>query len=531
MRKRTLLILLVIGLVSALGSAYLQTNPGYLDAYYYYAGGVSLANGEGLVENFLWNYLDDPAGLPHAGFAYWMPLTSFAAALGIKVFSGFLEIFRAAQLNFILVAACIPPLTALLAWEITEEQKFVWMSGLLAAFMGYYQPFITAVDSFGTVMLVGGLFFLVYVKVQRWRYFLLGLLAGLMHLARADGLLWLGVGGLAVLLDRLHQQPSRLVKAIFSKQVIRNGLLVLGGYLLVMMPWFVRTYLEFGVPLSPGGSRAIWLLDYDELFSYPAGVLTFSHWWSAGIGELISVRYDALIVNLQSSAASMGMLVPGGMALLGMFRFRRHRAMQLGALYWLVLIFVMSVVFPYAGMRGGFFHSGAALMPLIWVMVPPGIEVLTDWSVKTFKWQAKKIRPFYVGMLFIYVVLFSVGITMTNIVGTDPEGGIIWDKTMRQYQAVEEALMEMEVDPETVIVCATPPAYTVLNGRPAIALPDGGIDPLLAVVERYQAGFVLVEESHPDELEELFYHPEDIGQLRYITTVEGVHIFSWEGER
>jgi hypothetical protein len=167
---------------------------------------------------------------------------------------------------------------------------------------------------------------------------------------------------------------------------------------------------------------------------------------------------------------------------------------------------------------------------LIWVMVPPGVDVLTNWSVKTFKWQAKKIRPFYIGMLFVYVVLFSVGITLTNIVGTDPENGLIWDETMRQYQAIENALLEMDADPDAVIVCATPPAYTVLNDRPSIAIPDGGIEPLLAVAERYGASYILIEESHPDELDELFYHPEDIGQLRYLATVEGVHIFFWEGE-
>ena len=148
MKKRTLLILFLIGLLSVSGSAFLQTNPGYMDAFYYYSGGVNLAEGKGLVENFLWNYLDDPAGLPHAAFSYWMPLTSFITALGIRLFSGFLDTFRAAQLPFILVGGLVPPLTAALAWELTKEKKYYWFSGLLAAFMGYYQPFIAAVDSF-----------------------------------------------------------------------------------------------------------------------------------------------------------------------------------------------------------------------------------------------------------------------------------------------------------------------------------------------------------------------------------------------
>jgi hypothetical protein len=530
MQKRDFLVLFILGLIGALGSAYLQTSPGYMDAYYYFYGGASLAQGEGFTEMFLWNYLDDPAGLPHAAFSYWMPLTSFVAAVGIKLFSGIIGAFRGAQLSFILIAACIPALTAALAHELTGEKKHAWFSGLLAVFMGYYQPFITAVDAFGIYMLLGGVFYLVVAKEWRSKYLLLGLLAGLMHLARADGLLWLGMAGLAALVNRLHEQRSRIYKAIFNKTVILNGLAALGGYLLVLTPWFVRSYAVFGTLLSPGGSKTIWVLDYDELFSYPAEILTFDHWWAAGFSVLLKTRYDALLINLQSSVASLGMVFPGALAVLGIFRFRRDRRVQLGLLYWLLLIFVMTVVFPFAGMRGGFFHSGAALMPLIWVMIPPGLDVLTDWSVSTFKWQTGKIKPFYVGLLFVYVILFSLGTILNTIVGPDPEEAPIWNETLRQYQAVEEVLQGLEAPPLAVVVSATPPAYTAITGRPAIAMPDGVIEPLVAVIERYQASYVLVEENHPDEIEALFLHPEDVDELKYLSTVEGVHIFVWEGE-
>jgi hypothetical protein len=530
LQKRILIIVFFLGLFAAIGGAIWQTSPGYMDAYYYYSGGVSLAQGEGFSEQFLWNYLDDPEGLPHAAFSYWMPLTSFVAAGGIKLFSGLAGLFRGAQLSFILIAACIPPLTAGLAWQLTGEKKFAWFAGLLAVFMGYYQPFIAAVDAFGIYMLLGGLFFLIAAREWRSKYLLLGLLAGLMHLARADGLLWLGMAGLAVLVDQMHENPSRFWKLVFSKKVVVNGVTAIGGYLLILGPWMVRNYLAFGSPLAPGGSRTIWVLDYDELFAYPAEMLTFSRWWAAGLGELIKMRYDALIVNLQSSAASLGMLFPGVLAVLGFFRMRRSKPVQLGVLYWIVLIVVMSAVFPFAGMRGGFFHSGAALMPLIWVMVPVGVEALTDWSVKTFKWQSRKIKPFYIGLVFVYVVLFSFGITVNNVIGTDSKRAPVWNETERQYLAVEAALNDFAADPDAVIVCATPPAYYVINGRSAIAMPDGGLEPLVEVIERYQVGYVLVEENHPDELEVLYYHPEDIDGLKYLTTVEGVHIFSWEGE-
>jgi hypothetical protein len=43
----------------------LQPVPGYMDAEYYYAGAIRLHEGYGFTQPFLWNYLDEPAGLPH----------------------------------------------------------------------------------------------------------------------------------------------------------------------------------------------------------------------------------------------------------------------------------------------------------------------------------------------------------------------------------------------------------------------------------------------------------------------------------
>lgn len=530
MRKRSLLILFLLGLAAAAGTAFLQSTPGYMDAYYYYYGGERLASGQGLTEMFLWNFLDSPEGLPHAAFSYWMPLTSFVAALGIKLFSAVVGAFRGAQLGFILIAACIPVLTASLAWEFSRETRFAWLSGILAVFMGYYQPFIAAIDGFGIYMLFGGLFFLVVLKQWRYKYLLLGMLAGGMHLTRADGILWLGMTGLAVLVDRYHQRRSESDGVFINKKLIVNLLVGASGYLLIMTPWLIRNFLEFGSPLSPGASRTLWLLDYDELFEFSVEKLNFSRWWAAGFLELLRVRYDALILNLESTFASLGMIFPGVIAILGIFRMRRHQLVQLGWMYWLVLVLVMTVAFPFAGTRGGFFHSGAALSPLIWVLVPHGVEVLTGWSVRVFNWQTRKIRPFYIVMLVVYVVIFSLGMVYTNVIGSDLAEGLLWSQTQRQYTAVEAYLKSIDADPEAIIISAMPPAYTSLTGRPSITIPDGGIEPLLAVIDRYQAEYVLIEENHPDEIEELFLTPADTQGLVYLSTLEGIHLFIWEGQ-
>src|SRR5512142_142140 len=61
----------------------IQSLPGYMYPDYYLAGGVQLAEGHGFTEPYIWNYLDDPAGLPHPSHTYWMPLASMVSALGM----------------------------------------------------------------------------------------------------------------------------------------------------------------------------------------------------------------------------------------------------------------------------------------------------------------------------------------------------------------------------------------------------------------------------------------------------------------
>jgi hypothetical protein len=74
MTWRHYLLLFVIGFLVPYGISRFQTMPGYMDADYYFVGGVQLANGKGFSEPYIWNYLDNPSGLPHPSHTYWIHL-------------------------------------------------------------------------------------------------------------------------------------------------------------------------------------------------------------------------------------------------------------------------------------------------------------------------------------------------------------------------------------------------------------------------------------------------------------------------
>src|SRR5512140_2598180 len=112
--RRDRWIIFALALIVRAIAALPQAQPNYMDAAYYTVGGQRLAQGYGFNDPYIWNYLDQPASLPHPSHLYWMPLPSIlvagsAAILGIS--------YRAAQLPFILLSALLPLITCAVAWQ------------------------------------------------------------------------------------------------------------------------------------------------------------------------------------------------------------------------------------------------------------------------------------------------------------------------------------------------------------------------------------------------------------------------------
>ena len=85
MNWRHYLILFLVGLAVPIAVSRYQNLPGYMDADYYFAGGIQLAQGKGFTEPYIWNYLSDPQRLPNPSHTYWMPLASIISALGMWI--------------------------------------------------------------------------------------------------------------------------------------------------------------------------------------------------------------------------------------------------------------------------------------------------------------------------------------------------------------------------------------------------------------------------------------------------------------
>ncbi len=528
LRKQDYVLLYVLGLALALGVSLVQRVPGYTDAEYYFSGGLRLFQGKGFTEMILWNYLDDPVGLPHPSHAYWMPLPSILAAAGMVLFQR--GSFFAGRFFFILLSGLIPPLTALLAQRLGQDRRGATLAGFLGLFSGFYLIYTTLTEGFTLVMVLGSLFLLTLygkpatAETKPYWFLIPGLLSGLMHLIRADGFLWLGAGLLAALwLYRVKRKSS-----------VGSTLAVIGcmatGYLLVMGPWFLRNLQAFGGLMPPGGARSFWLRNYNEIFRYPADQLNSATWLASGWGMIFKDRLGALWANIQTALAVQGSVFLLPLMIAGLWHLRRNRLVLPGAGLWLAILGVMSFVFPYSGARGGFFHSGAALQPLLWASVPFGLDVFVNWGSSKRNWDKKLAgRVFGAGLVLLSVLLTGF-LFSQRVIGGDLRSPV-WQETWDRQLTYAYYLDEQGAQQDDIVMINNPAGLYAATGRAAIVTPDGGPDTAWLAAQRYGARYLVLEADHVDGLNALYENPGDVAGLRYLSAVEDAYIIEFVDER
>ncbi len=508
--RRRLLVLYAIGLLIYGTAAFRVQSPGYMDADYYYATALQLIDGEGLTEPFLWNYLDDPVGLPHASHLYWMPLPSLIAAAGMLLGdSG----FRAAQLPFVLLAAALLPLSAFFSYRLSRDVKLAWMAGLFAAFPGFFLPFLVTTDSFAVFAITGSMSLWLMARSVKeptiGRWLVVGLLIGIGALARADGLLLLAVGLLAVYWSRQRRISSSLILAI--------------GVLAIMAPWWARNLAATGSLLNPGSQRLLWMLNYDDLFAFPASDLTFDRWLEAGILAAAQARVQALSTNIQRLVAEGGMIFLAPFMVVGAIRKWQHPFVRLGTVYLGALLVVMTLIFPFVGPRGALFHSMMAVMPLLWSLAPIGIWLGILWLGAKRNWDRREAWRVLGASAVVLAALLTIGLFVSRFFAE----GDTWNASAQTYLAVAATIPD---GADSVVAVNNPPGFFAHSHKQAVVIPSGTEQMLRKVVDSFDVGWVVLEANHPQGLDSLYAEPTSVAWLTLVETIrdpggQPVHVF------
>jgi hypothetical protein len=523
-QRRDAACLLIVGLLVRLLTASGVTRPGYMDAAYYSAGAVRIAEGDGFSESFIWNYLNDPAGISHPGFLYWMPLPSLLAAPAAALFP---DSFFALQIPFAILSALIPLVAYGLAWQVSGSRRLAWVAGLLAVFSGFFFPYWTLPETFAPFALFGSLALWLaggwrgedgWGRTETGRWLLVGLLAGLAHLTRADGVLLLPIvalapflfpapadppttGGRASYESRITFYASRFTRHVSGAAFRRSAFMFL-GYLLVMAPWFARNLTVIGTPLSPAGTKTIWLTEYDDLFCYDCD-LSLSSYLAWGWANILRSKLSALWINSQRLLAEEGLVFLLPFAVVGFYRLRRRLYFLLASLYLGVIYLVHSLIFTFPGWRGGFFHASSAVLPFLYAAGMEGLDAAVRWAAGWRRtWRYQQAQVVFAAAAVVIAVILSGTMAWRKIPA--------WRTADAVYEDVDRWLTDQGAAQAGVMV-NNPPAFWYYTDRPAIVIPNGSVAALLEVADRYGVRYVLLESNHPAGLADLHtgevYHP------------------------
>jgi hypothetical protein len=500
-----------------------------MDASYYFATGQQIATGKGATEPFVWNYLNDPQTISNPAFAYWMPLPAILSALGMWLLRS--SSFFAARIPYIALAAFIPVLTIFLAARFTNHKLLLLFTGIISLFSGAYLPYLTITETFVPYFILGGLFFIVTYFLfkegnkppAKLLIFILGLLAGLMHLTRADGILWLP-GGFVLVWFSITTRNGEKARAGKFMSLIP---FLLFGYLLIMAGWFVRNVLVFGHLFPTGSNLSLWFSQYDDLFTYPATSLSLQSFLAGGVNHILSVRGKAGLYNLESLIGVVGNILLFPFMLAGLWKTRKSEVTKF-CLFMIAFLFcLMTLVFPFAGYRGGFFHSMSAFQIYLWVMAVAGIEVVVAWTIKKLRWVEKKARILFVTLLSMSVIVMTC---MTFIQKTQPlaTGGNGWDSPYEQFQQVHGYIAEINHSEDFTVMVNDSPGYYAATGGEAIQLASTTYSGIVELMRHFEVNYLLVDSNIPESIETLFSLPGDHGDLHLLGDFNDYFIYTLE---
>lgn len=451
-----------------------------MDACYYFSVAENIARGEGLMEPFLWNYLDSPTSMPHPAFTYWMPLPSILASPFLKLMGAN---YFTARLPFILLASLLPLLSyrtaELLQEKVGEKDEAIpFLAGFLTVFSGFYVVYWPSTDSFAPFALAGGLCLFLYGRLMEENSpviaFLAGSMAGIAHLARADGFFL-------------------LLPLVFVKR--RPAFIAIAAYLFVMSPWFIRNCITLGSPLPAFGAKVAFLTHYDDLFSYEKEI-SWRSYLAWGVGNIVASKLKAVWLNLQTVLAVFLMVFLIVPFIIGLRRLCGVSFLRPFLLYAVVLFLMMTFVFTFPGPRGSLFHSGGALLPSITAISAIGIKAISQaWA------QRRKINPKALWKLN-YMAALSLAL-MVSLFALYRAAG----SRQGEIYRLAEAWLKQYVSPEAVVMVVDPPCFYYHTKRPCIAIPNGDEETVLQVARRYNASFLLLEPDHPRPLASLYVSP------------------------
>jgi len=184
------------------------------------------------------------------------------------------------------------------------------------------------------------------------------------------------------------------------------------------------------------------------------------------------------------------------------------------------LLFVMTVIFPFAGARGGFFHAGAALQPLWWTLSPISLEAVIAAARRRNLFTQDAYRVFQAALVGLAVLMTGVILYLRVLPG--------WGEGEQNYPKVEVFLQQNGIQPGAIVMVRNPPGYYLMTGRAAIVVPYGDATSIVAAASRYNAKYLVLEAAGVTGPLQTVYDNQNDPNIFLLGELDGTHIYQFK---
>jgi hypothetical protein len=172
----------------------------------------------------------------------------------------------------------------------------------------------------------------------------------------------------------------------------------------------------------------------------------------------------------------------------------------------------MTLVFAFPGARGGLFHSGGALLPIIYAAAVVGLDKAVDWvAARRRGWKAQTAKQvFGVGLVVLAMALSGL-IYYQRVLKNNT-----WNNADPLYPVI--AAWMTQLHPDSVVMIGNPPAYRYHGGGLSVVVPNEGVETTLQAARHYHVDYLILDANHPMPLTELYHNPEAYPALSLVQT-------------
>ena len=473
-------------------------DPAYPDSYYYVDVARSIASAHGLTVPFVWifaevgNHIPNPATLPVASNAHWLPLASFLQVPFISLFG---PTPLASAIPAIVIGSLSAPLTWLIARDAGARPMVALAAGVLSAVPGAITVFMAQPENFGILQpLVAATLWLTArgLKGDGWSFAIAGLLAGLASLARNDGVLLAGAVGLIWLGDRLRWLRNRRGRASWSHVGDRRPIPLIAavlsgaGFLAIMGPWWARQLETFGSisPTSSNGS-ALWIRTIDEWNSITANP-TLQTFLAQGAGAIVASRIAGLVSALGNFVVFITSIVLLPFLLIGALARRSSPDFAPWFLYTFVAFAGATFLYPLHVPGGAFIHTAVGLAPHAAILSVEGILLVVSWiSGRRRRWEESTA-----GGVLVWGIVAIVAVSSFAL-GRGVEAG--WDAARQPRIQLAAELDSLNVPATDRLFSIDASGLTYWTGRPGVVTTNDSIDVEQQIAQAYGLRWLVLE--------------------------------------